>query len=193
MHASASRAEFWSSYFTRAYLQSVALSESQINQIGFEYTIYAIIISPFCTLKSVKDTFRMEYDQRMIIKFLLNEGADARDIADRLQTDCRQIMDRLQAQFGEHAYQFRMVQFWITEVWLDRQDSHNEIRIGRPLLDDLDAKILTILDKSLFKSTRSIAETLYIAHSTMLLHLHDFIHFRLFHLHWMRHLLRHDL
>jgi hypothetical protein len=30
----------------------------------------------------------MEYDQRMIIKFLLNEGADARDIADRLETDC---------------------------------------------------------------------------------------------------------
>jgi hypothetical protein len=37
--------------------------------------------------------FRIEYDQRVIIKFLLNEGADARDIADKLQT-----------QFGEHAY-----------------------------------------------------------------------------------------
>jgi hypothetical protein len=31
----------------------------------------------------------MEYDPRVIIKFLLNEGAHARDIADRLQTGCR--------------------------------------------------------------------------------------------------------
>jgi hypothetical protein len=35
----------------------------------------------------------MEYDQRIIIKFVLNEKADARDIADRLQ-----------AQFDKHAY-----------------------------------------------------------------------------------------
>jgi hypothetical protein len=35
----------------------------------------------------------MEYDQRIIIKFVLNERFDARDIADRLQ-----------AQFDEHAY-----------------------------------------------------------------------------------------
>jgi hypothetical protein len=31
----------------------------------------------------------MEYDQRVIIKFLCNEEADARDSADRLQTDFR--------------------------------------------------------------------------------------------------------
>jgi hypothetical protein len=40
---------------------------------------------PFCTLKSVQDTFRMEHGQRVIIKSLLNEGADTRDITDRLQ------------------------------------------------------------------------------------------------------------
>jgi hypothetical protein len=38
----------------------------------------------------------MEYDQRMIIKFLLNERADVRDIADRPQTDRRQTADRPQ-------------------------------------------------------------------------------------------------
>jgi hypothetical protein len=36
----------------------------------------------------------MEYDQRVIIKFLSNEGTDARDIAARLQ-----------AQFAEYGYQ----------------------------------------------------------------------------------------
>jgi hypothetical protein len=36
----------------------------------------------------------MEYDQRVIIKFVWNEGSDA-----------SQIAARLQAQFAEHAYQ----------------------------------------------------------------------------------------
>jgi hypothetical protein len=31
----------------------------------------------------------MKYDQRMIIKSLLTEGADVRDIADRVQTNYR--------------------------------------------------------------------------------------------------------
>jgi hypothetical protein len=58
--------------------------------------IYAIIIIPCCTLKSVKDTFRIEYDQRVIVKFLLNEAADARYIADR-ETAGRLQAGRLQA------------------------------------------------------------------------------------------------
>jgi hypothetical protein len=122
----------------------------------------------------------MEYDQRVIIKFLLNERPDAGDIADRLQ-----------AQFDEHAYKLRMIQFRITEVWLGHQDLHDEIRTRRPSelqtfrppLDDLDAKILTILNKSPFKSFYSITETLRVAHSTMLLYLHDSVGFRSFHLH----------
>jgi hypothetical protein len=67
----------------------------------------------------------------VIIKFLLNKGTDTRDIADRLQ-----------AQFGEHAYKFRTVRFWITEIQLGRQNLHDEIRTGTPLFDDLDAKII---------------------------------------------------
>jgi hypothetical protein len=47
----------------------------------------------------------MEYDQRIIIKFLWNDVADA-----------RQIVTRFQAQFGERSHQFRTVQFWIAEI-----------------------------------------------------------------------------
>jgi hypothetical protein len=79
----------------------------------------------------------MEYDQRMIIKFILNERADTCNITDRLQT-----------QFGERTYKIRTVQFWITEVRFDHQDLHDGIRTGRLLLDDLDVKILAIFDKS---------------------------------------------
>jgi hypothetical protein len=42
----------------------------------------------------------MDCDQRMIIKFLLNKRANARDIADRVQ-----------AQSAEHAYKLQTVQF----------------------------------------------------------------------------------
>jgi hypothetical protein len=124
----------------------------------------------------------MEYDQRVIIKFLLNERIDARDIADRLQ-----------AQFGEYSDKLRTFQFWITKARLGCQNLHDDICTGRPSLDDLDAKTLAILDKSPFESTRSIAEILRIAHSTVLLYLHDSIGFRSFHLHWVLHLLMHDL
>jgi hypothetical protein len=94
----------------------------------------------------------MEYDQRVIIKFLWNERADA-----------RQIIDRLQKQFAEHSYQLWTVQFWISEIWRGRQDLHDEIRSGRSPLDDLDSKILVILEKSPFESSHSIAERLFVA------------------------------
>jgi hypothetical protein len=81
------------------------------------------------------------------------------------------------------------------KVQLGRQDLHDEIRTGKPPLDDLDAKILVILDKYPFELARSIAETLRVTHSTVLLylHLHDSIDFRSFDLYWVPHLLTHDL
>jgi hypothetical protein len=88
----------------------------------------------------------MECDQRTIIRFLHNERADAHDIAYRLQaqtsgTDFRQ---RLQTQFAQNAYVLPTVRFWIGEVRRDHQDFHDENRMGRPLFDDLDARILAI-------------------------------------------------
>jgi hypothetical protein len=80
----------------------------------------------------------------------------------------------LQAQFTEyaehakHAYQFQTVQFWITEIRRGRQDLRDEIRSGRPPLNDIDGKILTIFDKSPFQSAHSIIERLLVAHSTVL-------------------------
>jgi hypothetical protein len=50
-----------------------------------------------------------------------------------------------------------------------------------------------ILDESPFESARSITETLRVVYLTLLLHLHDSIGFRSFHLHWVLYLLTHDL
>jgi hypothetical protein len=113
----------------------------------------------------------------MIIRFLDNEGAYAHDITQRLQ-----------AWFAEDAYTFRMVQFWIGEVYRGNQDVHDQICIGSPLLDHLNAKILAILDKFSFRSARSIAGTLRVGLITVLQRLHDFIGFRSFHLHWVPHI-----
>jgi hypothetical protein len=140
------------------------------------------MIFPVWTLKYIQSTFGVEYDQRMIIKFLWNE-----------KTNASKIATRLQAQFSEHAYQLRTVQFWITEIRRGHQDLYDEICSGRPTLDDLDGKIFDILDKSSFKSAHSIAERLLVVHSTVLQYLHESLGFKSFHLHWIAHLLTCDL
>jgi DNA-binding MurR/RpiR family transcriptional regulator len=59
-----------------------------------------------------------------------------------------------------------------------RQDFHDEIRTGRPAIDDINAKILAILNKSPFESARSIAERLCVSHATVLNQLHLSIGFK---------------
>jgi hypothetical protein len=143
------------------YLHNVQLSESSRAQIRFQSVAFQMIIFPFQMLKSVTRPSMTEYDQRVIIRFLSNEGIAADE-----------IVTRFQAQFAEHAYKLRTVRLWIGEVRFGRQDLHDEIRTGRPPLDDIDAKILAILDKSPFGSARSIAERLFVSHTTGLYYLH---------------------
>jgi hypothetical protein len=104
----ASRTETWISAFTEICVRSVNHPESQIDQINFQYVIDGIIISPFSTLKFVKDGCGNESDQRVIIRNLWNEGIHAHEITHRLQ-----------AQLGEYADTLRAIRFGIAEVRLD--------------------------------------------------------------------------
>jgi hypothetical protein len=56
----------------------------------------------------------------------------------------------------------------ISEIRRGRQDLHDENRIGKLPIDDLDAKILAILDKSSFESAKLIIETVCVGLTTIL-------------------------
>jgi hypothetical protein len=85
VHAPASRAEIESLPFITVYLHSVQPSESETDQIRFDCIAFYKIIFPFWRLEFVKSLFVMEYDQRVIIRFLWNDAIDANHITARLQ------------------------------------------------------------------------------------------------------------
>jgi hypothetical protein len=116
----------------------------------------------------------MESDQRVMIKFLGNDGPDA-----------HQIAPKLAAQFGEDAYALRTVQFWIDEVPRGREDLHDLPRSGRPREDDLTSRIQSLLDENPFESARSMVDTLHVSHATGFRYFHQELGFQCFHLRWL--------
>jgi transposase len=121
----------------------------------------------------------MESEQRVMIKFLANNGlgADA-------------IEEKLRAQFAEDAYSLRTVQGWIAEVKRGREDLYDEPRPGGPLARDLTRRIQEVLNHNRFESAPSIVQ---VSHSTMLKYRHDNLGFRCFYLRWVAHLLTPEL
>jgi transposase len=85
------------------------------------------------TTNDAKTAIPMDYEQRVIIKFLSNDGLEA-----------HQIAEKLKAQFSEGAYSLSAVQFWMAEVQRGREDLHDEPRPGRPSSDCLSARIQEI-------------------------------------------------
>jgi DNA-binding MurR/RpiR family transcriptional regulator len=86
-----------------------------------------------------------------------------------------------------------MIQFWITEIRSGRQDLHDKICSGRSPLDNLDSKIVAILDKTPFESSRSISARLNVMQSTVLRYLDKSLGFKSFHLRWVPNQLTDDL
>jgi transposase len=122
-------------------------------------------------LKDVTLAFLMEYEQDVIIKFLFNEGADT-----------RQIAERLTAPFHEDPYTRCMVQFWITELRRGQKDFLGEPRTGKPSAENLPTKIQELLYEKSFESARSMTEILQVSHSMVLRYLHEDLQFQSFHL-----------
>jgi hypothetical protein len=77
----------------------------------------------------------MEFEQRVIIRLLYWESAEARDI---------QI--RLSAQFGNAACNLRSVQRWCLYVQQEREFLNDEARSGMPPIAFLAIQILSSLE-----------------------------------------------
>jgi hypothetical protein len=78
----------------------------------------------------------------------------------------------------------------MSEIRRAREDLHDEHLSGRPPLDDIDAKIVVMLEKRPFESARRMAEILGVDHVTVLNHLQQQLGFKSFCLRWVPHLLK---
>jgi hypothetical protein len=72
-----------------------------------------------------------EIEQRYMIKFLY---------AKKFALD--RIVAELASVYREHAYVSKAVEYWIHQVELRRSDMEYEATLGRPALDDVEARIL---------------------------------------------------
>jgi hypothetical protein len=81
------------------------LLKISLNQIYISYASHQDSFPLTSPIYDVEAPIRMEYEQRVIIKFLFNDGLDP-----------RQLVEKLEAQFHEDGYSLRAVQCWIGEV-----------------------------------------------------------------------------
>jgi hypothetical protein len=147
------------------------LMKISLNQIYISSACHRDSFPLVRTIYDAQAPFRMEYEQRVIIKLLFNDGLDP-----------RQIVEKLEAQFHEDAYSFPAVQSWIGEVRRGREDLDDEPLPRRRSEEHITAKIQELLNQKPFESARSIAEILLVSHSTVLKHLHDNLRFQSFYL-----------
>jgi hypothetical protein len=124
----------------------------------------------------------MECEPRLIIKFLTNESVDAHE-----------IHTRPSAQFGGQTDALHTIQFRVREIQGGREDPHDGNRSGRPALDYIDTKIISILEKAPFESARSSAQVLSVDHVTVLHRLHEKLRFKSYCLQRVLHLLTGEL
>jgi hypothetical protein len=68
---------FWTPSSTDDYFQRMKFLGNQTDRIGFNSAVNSIIIFASCLFTYVNDMLRVEYNQRVIIRFLHNEAAEA--------------------------------------------------------------------------------------------------------------------
>jgi hypothetical protein len=104
----------------------------------------------------------MEYDQRVITRFLCKERVSPEE-----------IHVRLAVQFGDATYSERGVRRWCQYGQQERKDLHDDVRFARPLTDFLDIRIMALLDEQPCHSADLIVQALVVSHSTVLCHLRE--------------------
>jgi len=123
-----------------------------------------------------------DLEQRYVIKFLRTKGLKLPAIVQELSNT-----------YGADAYPETDVKYWIHELKLGREDLHDQGGPGRPPLDDVDAKILALLQKEPYSSVRTLSESLRYPPTTVYRHLTDALQMKSRHFKWVPHLLTQEL
>jgi hypothetical protein len=77
------------------------------------------------------------------------------------------IVAELASADGEQACAKKPVEYWVDQVKLGRTVMENEVKPGRPPLEDIDERILACLSHEPFFTVRSIAQVLGVAPVTV--------------------------
>jgi hypothetical protein len=83
------------------------------------------------------------------------------------------------------AFDENRVQYWLHETKLYRSDLSDRPNSGRPPLEDIDARILQVLEAEPWSSVRMIAEFFKIPASTVPLHLTTSLNMKSRHFKWV--------
>jgi hypothetical protein len=103
---------------------------------------------------------QMEIEQRYVVSYLHRKGMKLPAIVAEPAAVCH-----------EDAFDENRVKYWRHEIKLHCSDLSDRPSSGRPPLEDIDVRILQVLEVESWSSVRTIAEFLKIPASTVHLHL----------------------
>jgi hypothetical protein len=131
---------------------------------------------------NIRLEFRMEIKQKYMVSYLHCKGM-------KLPA----IVTELAAVYHEGAFDENRVKYWLHEIQLHRSDLSDRPNSGRPCLEDIDARILQILEAEPWSLVGTIAEFLTIPGSAADLYLTTSFNMKSRHFKWIPHFLNDDL
>jgi hypothetical protein len=124
----------------------------------------------------------MEIEQRCVVSYLHRKGM-------KLPA----IVAEPTAVYRDDAFDENIVKYWLHEIELHGSDLSHRPSSDRPPLEDIDARILQILESETWSSVRTIAEFFKIPGSMVHLHLTTSVNMKSRHFKWVSHFLDDDL
>jgi hypothetical protein len=103
------------------------------------------------------------------------------------------IIAELAAVYRQDTFDENGVKYWLHEIKLHRSDLSDRPSSGRPPLEDIDARILQVLEAEPWSSVRMIAEFLKIPASTVHLYRTTSLNMKNRHFKWIPHFFDDDL
>jgi hypothetical protein len=125
---------------------------------------------------------QMDLERRYVVSHLDREGI-------KLPA----VVAELAAAYHEDAFDEDRVKYYLHEIKVHRSDSSDRPSSGRPPFEDIDARILQVLEAEPWSLVRTISEFLKIPASTVRLHLTTSLNMKSRHFKWLPHFRDDDL